>query len=385
MKKISILVISGEDLYLRIPSLIALKNKGYSIFAAGSVEHPWFAEAGIKFYKYDLNRKFNLFSDIYSMRRIKEIYYECKPDIVHAFDTKPCILTPLSLGLIKGANIIRTINGMGVIFSENNFQNFFLRIIYIALHFFIRSRVSLTIFQNSGDMNFFRKFFLANKNNSQIIAGSGISVNDINQKINKGSRKDLRDYLFPQKDIIFILVSRMIISKGIETFIEAANIVIKKNDKVGFLLVGPDASEEPEGVKMDDYINLSKEIKYLGKRDDIPNLLNASDFFVLPTFYKEGIPRALLEAQAIGLPAIVSNISGCKDVIIEGKNGWQVPPNDKRKLANKIIQAIETTESKKKEMSIFSKRNIIEKYSVSVISNETDKVYKKSINEQELK
>ncbi|MGO4816692.1 glycosyltransferase, partial [Cupriavidus sp. 2MCAB6] len=121
-------------------------------------------------------------------------------------------------------------------------------------------------------------------------------------------------------------VSRLTQQKGIPTLLEAASLVRKVRPGVRFLLVGPRESEGPFAVAQDEIDRQAPHVMALGARKDVPALLALAELFVLPTEYREGIPRVLLEAGLAGLPIVTTDMPGCSDVVTHHWNGLLVPP-----------------------------------------------------------
>jgi glycosyltransferase involved in cell wall biosynthesis len=140
---------------------------------------------------------------------------------------------------------------------------------------------------------------------------------------------------------IVITVTRLTRQKGIPTLLEAAALVHAARPTVRFLLVGPRESEGPLAVTRAELDRHAPYVVATGMRSDIPSLLKAADVFAFPTEYREGVPRALLEAALAGLPIVATNMPGCNDVVRDGWSGLLVPPHSPRLLATKIIDLLD--------------------------------------------
>jgi glycosyltransferase involved in cell wall biosynthesis len=137
-----------------------------------------------------------------------------------------------------------------------------------------------------------------------------------------------------------ITVARMTRQKGIPALLEAAALVHKAHPSVRFLLVGPRQSEGPLAVSQADIDRHAPYVVAIGQRSDVPALLAAADIFVFPTEYREGVPRAILEAALSRLPIVATRMPGCYDVVRDGWNGYLVPPRSPRALAARIIDLL---------------------------------------------
>ena len=172
----------------------------------------------------------------------------------------------------------------------------------------------------------------------------------------------------------FILISRLIKQKGILNYIKAAKACFDVGYKFNFLLVGH-LDTKDDRVSESEIDKYNKYVKYLGKRNDIKELLYLSDVFVLPTYYREGVPRVLLEAAAMGLPLITTNTPGCKDFVKNNWNGLLVEPKNSSELASACINLAINENLREK----FSKNNCknIQKFSLDFVSKQYINLYDK--------
>jgi glycosyltransferase involved in cell wall biosynthesis len=160
-----------------------------------------------------------------------------------------------------------------------------------------------------------------------LIYGSGIDVNKYSS--NSFERKNIRrDLGIQEEQRLFICVTRLIWEKGIKELVDAFTLVHADNKNFILYIVGWPDYDNPRHVT-DQFINsVTKQsgINFLGKRTDIPELLAASDLFIFPSYYREGIPRNLLEALAMGLPIITTDMPGCRMAVTNGVNGLLIQP-----------------------------------------------------------
>ncbi|SHJ29113.1 glycosyltransferase family 4 protein [Halodesulfovibrio aestuarii] len=362
MKKI--MIIGGEDLSLRIPYMQQLALKGYSIVAVGSQNERAFAASNLFYIRYSLNRWVSPLNDVKTIFQLRRIMKRVQPDIVHGFDTKPALYS-LAAALFLPIKVGRTINGTGQIFSEISIKNFLLRCIYWALQTVLSWKSSFTIFQNSYDKAMFESVPTVKNSLNHLILGSGIDCTALPVKEN---------YQSEVKRIIF--VSRMLKNKGVYEFLKAARIVKKKYVHSLFFLIGPLSSEGKYAVPLEDIEAYHNDVEYLGARNDVKEIMCESDLMVLPTSYREGVPRVLLEAGAIGLPLLTTNMPGCSDLVDHGKNGWLVSPNDSEELAERMLLFLNTTDDNLRKMGEINKKLIREQYSLEHVVDKCIEIYR---------
>ena len=335
-----LLCVGGEDHALRIPFLTAMRSRGLRVSAAGTGAMDQFASSGIRYHRYQFDRFGARFSDRAAVGQLSQLINHIQPDVVQTFDTKPNLLAPLA---IRGAvPLVRTINGMGWIFSSADFKALAFRPIYLAMQRLAACWTSATVFQNKADSAFFHRYHLVGNGSSTIIGSSGIDVEGFER-----ARKDavtaskLRAELGLGDAEVILTVSRLTVQKGIPTLLEAAKIVHEARPTIRFLLVGPRESEGPFAV---DQSLIERHAPYViatGARADIPAILGVADLFAFPTEYREGIPRVLLEAGLAGVPIVASQMPGCDDVVAENWNGRLVPPRDPPALAAAILELLQ--------------------------------------------
>jgi glycosyltransferase involved in cell wall biosynthesis len=203
-----------------------------------------------------------------------------------------------------------------------------------------------TVFQNGDDLAFFKRHRMVGADGSRLIRGSGIDIAAFERAIAAGpSPAELRAALALGASEVVVTVTRLTRQKGIPTLLEAAALVHKERPGVKFLLVGPRQSEGPFAVPQSEIERHAPYVTALGRRSDVPALLAIADVFAFPTEYREGVPRALLEAALAGLPIVTTRMPGCCDVIRDGWNGFLVPPRAPQLLAPRILDLLRDRET----------------------------------------
>lgn len=332
-----LIFLGGEDVSARIEISKKFLALGYDVEIIGTEKEDKFVKNNIPYSKYSLNRELNIFNDIKTIFELRKILQEEKETtIVHAFDTKPTMFLPLSAIGLNHIIVVRTITGMGRIFTEHSFRNSILKTIYNIVQKLINKRVDHTIFQNDDDAAYYVKHKLLDQSKASVVKSSGLDLLKYTENINQHKIVELKHELklVPEKTT-FILVSRMVKQKGILDYLEAAKKCFESGYSFNFLLIGQLDSDESITFEQINFYN--KYVKFLGRREDVKELLVLSDVFVLPTYYREGVPRVLLEASAMGLGLIATNMPGCKDVVSDDYNGKLVNIKDIDDLYEKMV------------------------------------------------
>jgi glycosyltransferase involved in cell wall biosynthesis len=376
MTKIKIWHVGGEDVHLRIPLLQKMSELGYEVGAVGSSEPVKFAGTGIEYHEIPLSRWVNPLSDVNTFLAIKKLVKLHSPDIVHGFDTKPSILTPLAVSAARNSTqSVRTINGMGYLYSESNIVTSLLKPVYELAQRLVSRKVGHTIFQNSTDKQFFEDKGLVRSDRCSLISGSGVEAAsgdpaELVAQISAASAE-----FSVQNRHVVTMVARLVKNKGVVEFLEAARQVRKTRKDILFLLVGPYASEGSQAVGEALLNEYREDVVVTGPRQDVPALLGITSVFVLPTNYREGVPRALLEAAIAGLPLVATHMPGCIDVIEEGVNGLLIETRSSVALANAIETVID-------DLSVWTMRahaqrqSVSDRFGLGTVANLHDATYK---------
>ncbi|MBH8571665.1 glycosyltransferase family 4 protein [Nostocaceae cyanobacterium CENA369] len=366
--------VGGEDIRFRIPLLLALRDRGFNVGAVGSENGDAFAKYQIPYFQYTLEREINPLADIQARTQIFNLFSKYKPDVVHGFDTKPAMITPIIGMKAKIPGRVRTINGMGYIFSSNSPLALTLRPIYRHLQKQASAAAGITVFQNIDDRAYFRKHQMVKDGCDDLVLGSGIDIEQlIKNRPNPEQLAVVRQELGLEGQLVVTMIARLVVAKGVREYLDAARIVCQKMPNVKFILIGPFSSEGRQAIPIKEVQQQAEFVSYLGVRNDITTLLSLSDIFVLPS-YREGMSRVLLEAGAMQLPLITTNTPGCKDIVRDGWNGLLVPPRNAKALATAILQLLKSPDQRIL-MGTRSEMHVRENFSLQKVADSYTNIY----------
>ena len=370
--------IGGDDVHKRIPLLHALKDRGFDVAAVGSEDDGEFQAQGIPYFHYNLKRKLTPWSDLRSCRELSMLLKKQRPDIVHGFDPKPAIATPI---LAQKAGIpgrVRTITGLGFVMASDSPVARALRPVYRQLQR-QASASSFTIFQNSDDRAYFLRHGLVQEGREEIVLSSGVDVEHLrSQRPGVELLATMRRSLGLEGKLVVTMISRIDENKGVREFVQAADLVRRKIKNTAFLLVGPYASEGKQAAQFIEQIrHRSETVHYLGPRKDIPAILSLSDICALPS-YREGLPRVLVEAGALQVPSVTTDVPGCRDVVLDGWNGRLVPSRNSRALADAMIELL-SEQTKRTEMGQRSYQYVKGKFDLSSVADAYAEIYVRAL------
>lgn len=290
-----------------------------------------------------------------------------RPDVYLGYTIKPNIYGSLAARLL-GIPVSNNITGLGAVFIRGGWLSRFVCALYkVAL-----SRSSKVFFQNDDDKEFFVSGGLVDPGVSERLPGSGIDLVEFSP-VSLPCNEPIR----------FVLIARMLIDKGVCEFVEAAHLLKQEGVvQAEFCLLGSADVLNPAAIpraKLDAWI-AEGDIMYLGTTDNIRAEIELAHCIVLPS-YREGVPRALLEAAAMGRPIVATNVAGCRDVVEDGSNGYLCAPKDADDLAKKMKKVALLSREEQTTMGIkgrakieheFDDRIVIQKYleSIKKITNE---------------
>lgn len=348
----------------RLPIAISAIENGYDVFLLTKVTNKKniLLKHGIKVYDISFERSSkNIFKEIVIFIKISFLYFKIKPDIVHHITMKPIIYGSIAASILRIKKSINAFSGLGYLFTDNR-KSFLQKIIFLIINFTSRNKRNNFIFQNNDDLRFFKK--------NNIISSKSLCF------IIKGSGVDLRLYKEtppPLKSKLKILYpSRLLWDKGVKELHEAT-LILKEQyfNKITFIIAGMIDKENNSSVPEEFILKWQdgEYVKFIGFKENIIDFYISSDIVVLPS-YREGLPKALIEAAAIGRPIITTNAIGCKDCVDENYNGFKVPIGSGIRLAEAIGKLIENRNlivemgknSRKKAESEFNINDVIEKH-----------------------
>jgi len=350
--KIKICFVAAADITLKFILLSQLKyfsEKGYDVTAVCS-EGKWIKsiqEQGIKVKTIKIKRKISPFYDLVSLFRLFFYFRKEKFDVVFTFTPKPGLLGQLACKISGIPVTCNTIFG----FYFNEATPYFKRSFFVMIEKIAGMCSDLIFFRNREDFETSKKEGIG-KNAKRVFLGDGIDIlrfdkNRFSEGFVENKKKEL---LIPPGKIIIGIVARVVKEKGyLELFAAFKNIIEKFPDAI-LLIAGGEDSEKKDKISpaiIEDF-NIGKNVLYLGERTDVDELYMIMDIFVLPS-WREGFSHSIMEAEAMSLPVVATDIRGCRGAVEPGITGFLVPPKNSPKLADAIIYLLLSTE-KAKEM-----------------------------------
>jgi glycosyltransferase involved in cell wall biosynthesis len=373
-----VLLVGGPDVDARLPLMHRLRAD-FDLAAVGSRRtlQPSFMAQNFGYSVYRLSRETNPVLDLVAISQLAGIFRKLRPQIVHTFDTKPGVWGCLAARLTGVPIVVGTVTGLGSLYSTDGFMTRLLRSLYQKLQTLACRLSDRTIFQNYDDARQFIGDRVVSPDKAMVISGSGVPTEVFApDRVPLAERARLRAELgFQPQEIVVTMVSRVIRSKGVPEFLMAAKHLRTQSASVRFLLVGPDDAESVDRLSRAELNELKQVVTWPGARRDITTVFASSDIFVLPSAYREGIPRVLLEAASMGLPIVTTNSPGCNDVVEHDVNGFLVPLHDSSALTSAISNLIDQPQLRLRFGEV-SRQRAVERFDLSVVAAQTRSIYK---------
>lgn len=291
--------------------ILELRRRGYSVVALvppGDEYEPALRELATAIHHVPISpRGMSAFGDVLLLRNYFGALRKLRPVAFLGFTVKPNIYGSIAAQL-NGVPAINNITGLGTVFAHDGPVTRLVEMLYrLALR-----RSSTVFFQNRDDLQLFEAKRLVSREQTALLPGSGVDLaHFVPQQRN-------------QRPFTFLFAARLLWEKGIGDFVDAARRLRTKYPDLQFNILGILQPESPEAVSRNDIERWEKEgiIRFLGAADDVRPVLGEADCVVLPSRYREGVPRILLEASAMGIPVIATDVPGCRDAVDDGVTGF---------------------------------------------------------------
>lgn len=313
------------------------------------------ADLGCNFIDLNFNSSsLNPIDDLRLFLRLLNIYRKNSPDVILHYTIKPVIYGSMAGFFVKG-RIINNIAGLGSLFIQNNWKTKLVMLLYRIS----QSSVDIVFFQNDEDKSLFLNQRIVKINQVRKINGSGVDL----QRFNRF------DNLSNSKGFTFLFSGRLLKEKGIYDFIEAAKALKPKYPLVKFEVVGIVGFDNPSSIPFNEVQQWHNDgiIEFLGRSDEVEKILLNCDCLVSPSYYREGVPRTLIEAAAMKVPVVAYNSIGTKDIISDGVNGYLVNSQDVSGLIQKMEKMISLSNSERRTLGENGRKIAEEKFDVESI------------------
>lgn len=380
MKPIKIAHIATIDMsvrFLLLNQLLRLKAEGYEVHAVCR-DGQWVEEIesfGIPVHIIPMRREPSPFHDLFTLWNLIKLFRREGFHIVSTHTPKAGLLGPVAAQLAGVPIVIHTVHGF--LFHDNvpRLERWF----FMAVEKFTATFADYLFSQSSEDIDAAVKYKIC-KADKILYIGNGIDVVKFSRNNLQIEPKKKREEVGLKEDELVVgIVARLVYEKGYLEFFQAAAELAGQFDNVRFLVVGPVETDQKDAVNLDIVKELGIEDKviFLGMRRDMPELYSIMEVFVLPT-YREGVPRGLMEASAMEVPVVATNIRGCREVVSDGETGLLVPVRDSQALATAVTMLLQD-EQKRIQIGKAGRKRIVAHFSDEIVCERIVQLYKQLI------
>ena len=351
----------------RLPLALEASRRGDELVVfcgAGTGEHA-LDQLGVRHRTFALSRSgFNPINELRSLRQLRALYAEERPDLVHHVTIKPVIYGTPAARWEQIPAVVNAIPGLGFVFTRRGFGAAIRRgLVNVMYRLALLHPNMRLIFQNREDMESFLSHSTISHRDAYLIRGSGV---------------DLEALVFaeePPGPPVFVLIARMLKDKGVREFVDAARIVGREFPEWRFHLVGDVDAGNPSSLLRETLEDWQEEgvIEWIGHANDICTVLTFSHVVCLPS-YREGLPKSLLEAAAVGRAIITTNVPGCREVVTDNVTGVLTEPRDVGTLAAAMKRVGQDPEFRRR-LAVAARRKAEAIFSIEDVVRDTYMIY----------
>lgn len=338
----------------------ALLAQGYEVVAVAPNDKyaEKLAELGCRFVPLHMeNSGTNPLNDALLIWRFAKLFARERPDVYLGYTVKPNIYGSIAAKLFR-IPVINNVAGLGSVFIADGMLVKIVRCLYrVALW-----RSDKVFFQNPDDKKLFIDSKLVDPLATDLLPGSGIDLS-------KFAVSPMPDSGNGKRKFRFLLIARMLKDKGVREYVEAARVIRQRWPDSECCLLGFLDVQNPGAISTAEMEEWVKEghVRYLGVSDDVKTEIAAADCIVLPS-YREGTPRTLLEAAAIGRPIITTDAVGCREVVEDGMNGFLCKVRDAGDLAEKMDRMMSLPIEERARMGMHGRQKMVTEFDEKIVA-----------------
>jgi glycosyltransferase involved in cell wall biosynthesis len=318
----------------RLPIALMARERGADVHVASGVGDGIddILSAGFPFHALPLTRRpFAPVRDVQAIGAIARLYKRLQPDVVHHVTLKPVVYGSIAARMARVPAVVNAFAGLGTVFASRSIGGRLRR--SAVLHLITRALQlprQTVVFENNDDRVLLADAGAVPVDRTLVIAGIGVDT------------KEYYPVTETEGSVSVVLASRMLREKGVEYFVEAARRLKQDGVTARFVLVGTPDPFNPGSLSEAQLRSWDSEgiVEWQGFRRDMPRVLQEASIVCLPTYYREGVPRVLMEAAACGRPLVTTDMPGCRDIVQNEVNGLIVPIHDVDRLAAALKRLI---------------------------------------------
>ncbi|MEZ5919079.1 MAG: glycosyltransferase family 4 protein [Alphaproteobacteria bacterium] len=302
---------------------------------------------------------------------IHHLIKEERPVLLHAITLKYAFMAGLAARFHKDIRVVHTLAGLGYLFSGEGTKPKILRaLVGPFLKLALKHKNAQIIFQNPDDLEIMLSRGFVRKEQTYLIRGSGVDTEAFRYVPEEEKSSAEND------TPIVVMPTRLVHDKGVAVFVEAARLLKKRGSKARFQIAGGLVTNNPLAISKEEMDKFCADgaVEWLGKVSDMPGLLARATLIVYPSYYREGIPKVLLESCATGRAIVTTDHPGCREAVTDGDNGLLVPVKDPQATAAAIEKLLADPQTRK-AMGARSRARAEDEFDVRKIVKATLDVY----------
>lgn len=360
---------AGFFLTHRLPLAVTARERGHEVHIATprSKHVPVIEANGLAWHPVRLTRSgTNPFAELRAVSDLVSLYRRLRPDLVHHVTTKPVLYGTAAARITGVPAVVNALAGLGHLSLADDFFHRLLRGgVRLGFKAILRHRNMRVIFQNEDDRSAFVDRGILSLRETVLVPGSGVDP-DLFLPANRPRGNPP----------VVVLPSRMLYTKGVAEFVSAARILRADGATARFVLVGEPDPDNPASIPAWQLSRWASEgvVEWQRRRDDMPAVYAESDIVVLPS-YREGMPKVLIEAAACGLPAVTTDVPGCRDVVQHERSGLLVPVRDQGRELAKAIARLLGDEELCRSMGRRGRELVLERFALPRVIDQTLSLY----------
>lgn len=346
----------------------AARDAGFEVHVSADIESSEEAEQlrreGIQFHRVRLRRGgLNPVRDLLYFNQLRSVMRAVRPDLVHNVTVKPIVYGTIGARSLGVHGIVNAVSGLGYAFTGQRSRWLISHLVKTAYRLALNRPDLRVIFQNRDDLQTFIDAGLVESQQTVLIRGSGV---------------DLDTFIFAEEPAgppVIVLPGRMLRDKGVMEFVEAARLLRNRGRDGDFILAGKIDEGNPASLRAEELARLGLEsgVRWVGHVADMAALYRRAHIVCLPS-YREGLPKALLEACATGRAIVATDVPGCREAVRHGENGLLVEARNSGALAEALDLLLEDAELRRK-MGAAGRRRAEQEFDVCEVVRATLNVY----------
>jgi glycosyltransferase involved in cell wall biosynthesis len=358
----------------RIPWLLSARDAGFDVhvttLTAGDGSR--IEDVGFPYHSISEQRRSNNpLHELQLIARLCALYRRLQPDLIHHITLRSILYGGVASLFLRSPQIVNGVTGLGYLFSSQDAKiRMLCKAVLWALRL-LRQENHVFLFQNPDDRSLFQKHRIVDPSSSFLIKGSGVDT----EKFTPRSE--------PSGPPVVLFPARMLWHKGVQAFVDAARQLKAEGVDVRFVMVGNTDSDNPAGVseeKLEEWGDKGI-IEWWGYQEDMPGVFARSHIVCLPSAYREGVPKVLIEAASCGRPIVTTDMPGCREIVHDEENGYLVPPRDGRAVARAVRRLLADPNLRRK-MGRRGRERVEAEFSVEQVVQSTVEVYNQLLNKR---